>query len=251
MICEEVNKNRPHLAAGRCASSHQCVNIKQHEAGNQHPHPLIISLKTSIETYRCIRSKYYLNELKQSIYFSKYANSLYFRLRIFLNLSLAAFLCFRLFSHTLSVVPITVKCPNHFKSLSWWDSIKTMPVSTLDTQKCTPRLTKQNQHCAFLLCFWRLALWKDILLSFSAFGPLLLRLIFTLSLNCCVFVVASVCQSVCNGEIGAWEPTFNAPKKWLIIAFLCLYQGFSPPLVLVPVNTFMSESSLYEGRTFF
>lgn len=85
-------------------------------------------------------------------------------------------------------------------------------VSTLDTQKCAPRLIKQNRRGVFLVCFWGLALWEDILLSFSAVRPLLLRLIFTLSLNCCVFVVVSVCPSVCSGEIGARESTFSAPK---------------------------------------
>lgn len=146
-----------------------------------------------------------------------------------MNFSLAAFLYFRLFSHTLSVVPITVKCPNHFRSPSWWHAVVKIPVSILDTQKCTPRLTKQNRRGAFLVCSWPPVLWEDILLSFSIVGPLLLRLIFTLSLNCCVFVVASVCPSVCSGEIGARESTFNAPKKWLIIAFLSLYQDFYPP----------------------
>lgn len=115
----------------------------------------------------------------------------------------------------LSVIPITVKCPNHFRSLSWWD--EKMPMSTLDTQKCTSRFTKQKRG-AFLVCFWHR---EDVLLSFSAVGPLVLRLIFTLFLNCCVFVVASVCPPVCSGEI--------APKKRLIIVFLCLYQDFSPP----------------------
>lgn len=77
MSCEEVNKNRPCLAAGRCASMQQCVHIKQHEAGNHRAHPLIISLKTSIETYHRIHSKYDLHDLKQNIYFfffSKFAN---------------------------------------------------------------------------------------------------------------------------------------------------------------------------------
>lgn len=103
---------------------------------------------------------------------------------------------------------------------------------------------------AFLVCFWCLALWEDILLSSTAFGPLLLRLIFTLCLNCCVFVVASVCPSVCLGEIGARESTLNAPEELLIIAFLCLYQDSLPPKFWVPVNAFMSRRCLYEGRTF-
>lgn len=87
---------------------HRCVNIKWQEAGNQHAHPLIISLKTTIETYRCIHLKYYLHGLKQNIrfFFIKCAYSLYLRLRIFVNLSFAVFFCFLL---TLNAVPITVK----------------------------------------------------------------------------------------------------------------------------------------------
>lgn len=77
-------------------------------------------------------------------------------------------------------------------------------------------------------CIFSLLLLGDILLSSTTFGPLWLRLIFTLRLNCCVFVVASVCPSGCFEEIGAQGSTLNAPKQWLIIAFLSLPRLSAP-----------------------
>lgn len=64
-----------------------------------------------------------------------------------------------------SVAPITVKWPNHFTSLSWWNSVRKMPRKHL-TQKQRPRLnTTAALYRAFLVCFWCLALWGDLLLS--------------------------------------------------------------------------------------
>lgn len=83
-------------------------------------------------------------------------------------------------------------------------------------------------HRVFLLCFLVSSFKRrhTFVLPFHLpfFSALL---IFTLPLNCCVFVVVSVCPSICLRELGTWRSIVDILKKLLMRTFLFVYQVFT------------------------
>lgn len=152
------------------------------------------------------------------------------------------------FHNMLSVAPITAECPNHFTSLSWWNGMEKMLAYTLNAPK-KKKSTLSHAECKRVatLCTFTLAfgvwlsekiyfcpsvLWAVFFFFF--FPPA--WLIFILPLNWCVFVVVSVCPSLCLREIGARQSVFDVPKKLLMMTFLFVYQGF-PTFFILPSMT--------------
>lgn len=122
-------------------------------------------------------------------------------------------------------------------------------IRTQRTKKKKKKSTSSHAECKRVatLCTFTLAfgVWLSEKISFCPsvlwaffffrfFFPA--WLIFILPLNWCVFVVVSVCPSLCLLEIGARQSVFDVPKKLLMMAFLFVYQGF-PTFFILPSMT--------------